>query len=308
MQWLEVAVNTPKEEIDERCEKLAAVGCDGFIIESEEDFNSFIQDNRQFWGVVDEKLQQQYTGVSRIKFYLSDDEAGLEILENVRKITGEEPEINHVQDSDWENNWREFYKPIEIGEKLLVIPEWENPELNGRIPLILEPGLTFGTGDHPTTKLALINLEKSIRPDDIVLDLGCGSGILSIGAVRLGAKHAIGCDIDPKCSDIAEHNAELNNIGKDKFTVYIGDVLSDEGMRKSLGSGYNIVLANIVADVIIPMSEFVERFIDPNGVLIVSGIIDDRVGDVTEALNKNGFEVVEHISEEEWNSFICKLK
>ena len=173
MRWIEAAVDTPAEEIDERCEKLATLGCGGFVIESEEDFKGFIRENRQYWGVVDEELQRRYEGVSRIKFYIADDDGGRAVLAAVKGSLGCEVHISYVQDSDWENNWRQYYKPIEIGNRLVVVPEWEQIPDDGRVPLLLEPGLTFGTGDHPTTRLCLEGLEDAAGPGKRALPRFC---------------------------------------------------------------------------------------------------------------------------------------
>ncbi|MBO5976431.1 MAG: 50S ribosomal protein L11 methyltransferase [Oscillospiraceae bacterium] len=255
---------------------------------------------------MDDELNDRFRGLSRIKFYLSDDEEGKALLAKIRAELNIEIDCATVDDSDWENNWREFYKPLKIGEKFLVIPEWENPELEGRVALRLDPGLIFGTGSHATTRMCLHRLENFAEAGKKVLDLGCGSGILGIGAAVLGCDKVVGCDIDPKAPDVAADNAALNGIGEDRFKVYAGDILSDEGMRKFLGEGYDIVLANIVSDVIIPLSAFVRRFMGENAVFICSGIIDGREKEVRAALEANGFEIMEHCHEEEWNCYVCK--
>ena len=168
--------------------------------------------------------------------------------------------MENLKDADWENNWKQYYKPMEIGERLLVIPEWEQENVKGqakyagKVPLILEPGLTFGTGSHATTRLCLTALEEAVHGGETVLDLGCGSGILSIAALRLGAASAKAVDIDDKCLTVAYENAALNGIGKDRYTVLVGDVLSNGALRETLGGGYDVVVANIVADVIIGLA------------------------------------------------------
>lgn len=306
MDWIEVVVNTPREDIDGLCQRLAELGCGGFVIEDEEDFKTFIQDNRQYWGVVDEGLQAKFKGASRIKFYLSDDGEGKKILADIEAELGFSPERRLVRDSDWENNWREFYKPIEVGERLVVVPEWLPAPDDGRQPLRLDPGLIFGTGDHPTTKLALAELEEFAAAGKRFLDIGCGSGILGIGALVLGAELCVGCDIDPMAPEIAMGNAALNGIDGTRFRVFAGDVLGDAGMRKRLGGGFDVVLANIVADVIIPLTPLVRDFMAQDGRFICSGIIDDRSGEVREVLESNGFEILQHNRMEEWNSFVCK--
>ena len=305
MRYIEVIVDTPAEEIDRRCEEMTAMGVGGFVIENEEDFKDFLEHNHAYWDYVDEDLEQKYAGVSRIKCYLTDDEEGQNCLRQLRAAYGE-VQISYVQDSDWENNWREYYKPIEVGKKLVVVPEWEAIPRDGRIPLRLDPGLIFGTGSHPTTRLCLAAMEPFIQSNTRVLDLGCGSGILGIGALVLGARSCLGCDIDPKAPDVVRSNAALNGIGPDRLTACAGDILSDASLRRSFGTGYELVLSNIVSDVIIPLSRYVRAFLAPGGIWISSGIIEGRQDEVRAAIEQAGFSVLEHRQEEEWHAFVAK--
>ena len=307
MRYIEVTVNTPADEIDARCEQLAALGAGGFVIENEEDFKSFFEHNRQYWDYVDEELENKFLGVSRIKCYLTDDGEGLKVLKKFRDAF---PELStaFVEDSDWENNWREYYKPIEVGEKLVVVPEWEEAPADGRVPLVLDPGLIFGTGSHATTRMCLAALEKYAAPGKRVLDLGCGSGILGIGALLLGCGSCLGVDIDPKAPDVVMHNAALNGIGPERMTAWAGDILGDASLRARIGEGYELVLANIVADVIIPLSGMVQQFMSKDGIFICSGIIENRWPETAEALKANGLEILDHRSEEEWHCFVCRIK
>ena len=305
MRYIEVIVDTPSKDIDRRCEEMTAMGVGGFVIENEEDFKDFLEHNHAYWDYVDEDLEQKYAGVSRIKCYLTDDEEGQNCLRQIRAAYGE-IQISYVQDSDWENNWREYYKPIEVGEKLVVVPEWEEIPADGRVPLRLDPGLIFGTGSHATTRLCLAAMEPFINADTRVLDLGCGSGILGIGTLVLGAKCCLGCDIDPKAPDVVRSNAALNGIGPDRLTACAGDILSDASLRRSFGSGYDLVLSNIVSDVIIPLSRYVRSFLAPGGTWISSGIIEGRQDEVRSAIEQAGFTVLEHRQEEEWHAFVAK--
>ena len=308
MQWIEAAVATKSEEIDAVCEQLAALGAGGMVVEDEADFQAFLENNHQYWDYVDDELESKFRGVSRIKFYLSDDDAGRAQLQTIRAGIGREITTTCVQDSDWENNWRQYYQPIEIGEKLVVVPEWLETPDDGRIPLRLDPGLIFGTGSHATTRMCLAALEHCAAPGKRVLDLGCGSGILGIGALLLGCDSVAGCDIDPKAPEVAEANAALNGLHADRFRVCAGDVLADAPMRASLGAGYDLVLANIVSDVIIPLSGIVGEFLAPDGVFLCSGIIEGRQDEVAAALRRNGFAILEHFNEEEWHCYVAKQK
>ena len=211
-----------------------------------------------------------------------------------------------MADSDWENNWKQFYKPMEIGERLLVVPEWEQAQEDGRVKLVLNPGLTFGTGSHATTRLCLQALEQHIHGGEKVLDLGCGSGILSIAALLLGAKDAFACDIDDKCVGVAYENAALNGVGKEHYTVRAGDVLSDKKLQKEFGGDYDVIVANIVADVIIALAPQVGKLLKKGGVFLCSGIIDDRADEVREKLVEAGWTIEETRSSEGWFSYLCR--
>lgn len=307
MRWIEASVPTESGKIDELCMRLTDLGIEGMSIEDEADFKSFLENNRQYWDYVDEELDRRFEGLSQVKFYLHDDEAGRAQLEDLRKALSEKINVSYIQDSDWENNWREYYKPLKIGDGLLVVPEWESPDAEGRTVLRLDPGLIFGTGSHATTRMCLCAIQDYALSGKRVLDLGCGSGILGIGTAVLGGESVVGCDIDPKAPDVAAGNAALNGIGGERFKVYAGDILGDESLREMLGGGYDVVLANIVADVIIPLSGFVKRFMSPDGVFICSGIIDNRVDEVRAAILRNGFEITRHRHEEEWNCFECRV-
>lgn len=305
MRYIEVTVNTPGAEIDARCQEMADMGAGGFVIENEEDFKDFLEQNHQYWDYVDDELENQFAGVSRIKCYLTDDEDGLAVLRRINAAY-DDVTTSYVEDSDWENNWREYYKPIEVGEKLVVVPEWEEAPQDGRLPLRLDPGLIFGTGSHATTRMCLAALEKFSKPGVRVLDLGCGSGILGIGALILGCDSCLGVDIDPKAPDVVMSNAALNGIGADKMTAWAGDIIADSSLRARIGGGYQLVLANIVADVIIPLTAIVRQFMAPGAVFICSGIIEHRWPETEAALISSGFEILDHKSEEEWHCFVCR--
>lgn len=301
MRYIEVSVDTPEDEIDLRCEQMAEMGAGGFVIESEADFQNFLENNHPYWDYVDKELEDKFSGLSRIKCYLTDDEAGKKVLRLIQSAYGK-VQTAYVEDSDWENNWREFYKPIEVGEKLVVVPEWEEIPENGRVPLRLDPGLIFGTGSHATTRMCLAELEK-YAAGSRVLDLGCGSGILGIGALVLGAVSCLGCDIDPKAPDVVLSNAALNSIGPDRLQARAGDIISDGGLRAEFGGGYDLVLANIVSDVIIPLSPFIPGFMAPGGVFITSGIIEGRQDEVRAAMEAAGLKITKHCCLEEWHCF-----
>ena len=304
MTYTEVTIECAPEDIDSVCDRLTAMGCGGFVIENEADLKDFLENNRRYWDYVDESLQQRYAGLSRVKCYLEDNGDGQKMLTALRAQF--DLSTKTVRDSDWENNWKRFYKPLEIGERFLVVPEWEEASAGGRVNLRLDPGLMFGTGSHATTRMCLAALEKYAGAGKKVLDLGCGSGILGIGALVLGSDSCVGCDIDPKAPDIVMENAALNGIGGDRMRVLAGDIIGDKTLRKNLGGAYDIVLANIVSDVIIPLAPHIRGFMADKAVFITSGIIDGREAEVENALKNAGFEIAAHYHEEEWHCFECR--
>ena len=317
MNWLEVHIDTNHAGLDPVEAMLSALDVDGVVIDDETEFREFLEDNRQYWDYVDESLERRMAGLSRVTFYLPSDEAGFSKLGEVRlaledlRALGQDwgsliMSLENLADEDWENNWKQYYKPMEIGERLLVVPKWESVETAGRIPLYLDPGLTFGTGDHATTRLCLAALEKTIHGGERVLDLGCGSGILSIAALRLGAASARAVDIDRMCLDVAWENAALNGIGKETCDVRIGNVLTDETFRASLGGGYDVVLANIVADVIIGLAPLARGFLKPGGAFLCSGVIEGRQEETAEALGAAGLTILEARECKGWYAYLCR--
>ena len=310
--WLEVILNTKAEDLDDLCAKLIANGVPGLAVEEEEEFRAFLEENRQYWDYVDEALLDQMKGVSRVKLYVTDDADGQAQLKTYLAGIDLPYTTIPLREYDWAHSWQKYYRPLAIGKRLYIVPEWERDTAaipDGATRLLMNPGLTFGTGSHASTQLCLAGLERYAAPGKPVLDLGCGSGILSIAALVLGASRAAAVDIDPKAVDVAYENAAMNGIGRDRYTVRAGNVLSDPALVEELSTGdYALVLANIVADVIIPLSAQVHRFLAPGGVFLCSGIIDTRSGEVAAALERSGLECMEKREQNGWVAFAARVR
>jgi len=318
MSWLELTVTTAPTGIEALAALLTAAGFEDLVLEDQQELEGFLEQNRAYWDYIDEKLQQQLEGLSRIRLYLEDtDTAAMTrlqaLLEKLKKqddgtLGALTLSVTPLPDTDWEESWKENYPPQPVGEKLLVLPCWlKDTDTAGRLPVILDPGLTFGTGAHPSTRMVMGCMERLVTADTCCLDLGSGSGILSIAALRLGAKTAIGIDIDPKAEDIARQNAAFNGFAAPEFTALTGNVLSDKELMATLARNrYDLVLVNIVADVIISLAPVLPGFLDGESQLICSGILDSRLAEVKAALERAGLTVIQIFEEEEWRCVRAK--
>ncbi len=322
MQWLELTIQTAPQIIDLVAANLTMLGFDSFIMDDETDFHEFLEENRQYWDYVDEALERSMQGLSQIRLYVEDGSQAPEQLSFLQTQLAEmriryahlDPgpltlRWENISNEDWENNWKQYYQPIAIGQRLLVTPHWiqpDNPE--GRIAVRLDPGMIFGTGAHASTQMCMRELEAHVRGGERVIDLGSGSGILSITALLLGAKTAIGVDIDPKAEDIARENAAINGLNADRFTACTGDVIGNKAQMESLCvGGYDLVLANIVADVIIPLAPLVPKFLKENGLFICSGILYTRLQEVIDTLHAAGLKVESTDMTDDWCRITARL-
>ena len=323
MEWLKVTIYTSSEGIEPLTGVLYQVGVTGVEIEDEADFYDFLENNKQYWDYVDEDLKKEKHKETSVNVYVSDNAAGRETLLEIKnqvallKARDEENlfgrlevELDNISEEDWANNWKKFFHPIEVGKRILIKPEWEDLEKEtDRLVFNVNPGMSFGSGTHHTTQLCIEALEEYISKDSKLLDLGCGSGILSIIGVMLGASDATAVDIDPNAVDIAYDNAERNGVTRDNYHVMAGDVTSDTALMEKLGEKkYDIVVANIVADVIIAVSPAAAELVADDGVYITSGIIEDRIDDVKAALEDCGFLIKAINRRADWASIICKKK
>ena len=308
MAWLEITIDTEPGSVESVASALTAGGFPELVIEDQEQFETFLDENRAYWDYIDEDFQQKLQGLSHIKLYLEDtDKAGLAKLEKLTEKLGLEPTIAQMPETDWEESWKDNYPAVEVGENLIVVPYWSADETGGRTPIILDPGLTFGTGAHPSTQMVMESMEEIVKPGFHCLDLGSGSGILSIAALRLGAETAVGIDIDPKAEGIARENAAYNNFEAPAFTALTGNVTEDKRLMQRLSQDeYELVLVNIVADVIIGLSPVLPEFLTEKSTLICSGILDVRLDEVVAALEAAGLTVTRIRAKEDWRCVTAK--
>ena len=323
MKFKEVIIETTTEGIELLNAVLIKLDIAEVVIEDASVFEEFLTCETMNWDYYDESLNSMKDCATRMKIYLGDNEQGDQELNALKKelevLKNENPDIdlgnlnltiNIVDDEDWANNWKQFFKPFEVGEKILVKPTWETIENEtDRIILEIDPGASFGTGQHFTTQLCIEQIEKYMKEGMEVLDMGCGSGILSIASILLGAKHVVGVDIDENAVRIAKENAAVNKIYENKFKAYCGNVIEDERLQDVIGfNKYDMIAVNIIADIIIEMSDCFPKFLKKGGVIVTSGIIEKYVGKVEDTLKNLGFEIKETIQKEDWVSITAILK
>lgn len=313
MAWLELTISTRPGGIDRAAQMLTASGFSELVVEDQTEYESFLEENRAYWDYIDEDLQQSMQGLSQLRLYLeASDTARLtqlrRLLEHMRRADPDGTlgtlalSVKPLPEVDWAESWKENYPPQLIGRTLAVVPYWCADEpLDGRKKIILDPGLTFGTGAHPTTRMVIEAMEERIGAGMQCLDLGSGSGILSITALRLGAQRAVGVDIDPKAEDIARENAAYNGFAAPEFTALTANVASDRAVMERLASAhYDVVLVNIVADVIIALAPVLPRFLSADSTAILSGILAERLPEVEAALTAAGLCITARRSMDEW--------
>lgn len=317
--FIQIDIYTSSAAIDGITGALAEYGATGFIIHDGADFEDFLADKNANWDYVDDELMGLRTVEPHITLYVHENAQGAETLAAIRGLVdgyaaGNSDgyygnirlELANVKEEDWANNWKKYYKPFRVGNSLIVKPSWENVEAkDGDRILEIDPASTFGTGQHHTTKMVMETLEEIVSGGERILDLGCGSGILSIAALLLGAESAAICDVFENAVKTASENIEKN--GFTAYAAHCGNVIEDKALRGEIGGGYDVVCANIVADVIIGMSPLFKGFVKDGGRLIVSGIIDERAGEVTAALSENGWKVLSSKNEEGWNCILLSL-
>ncbi len=319
MKWLEICVYTTDAGLDAVTLAFSNAGLDQVSIEeSHARAMAFLNERAVYWDYAD----ADKVGVDEpcVKAYVADVPESAAVVEDVKRGIAHLREANpgfdagtlsvvvsRMDDADWENNWKAYYKPLSIGRRLYVLPRWiEERAPEARVTLRLDPGVAFGTGEHHTTRMCLELLEGVIGPGDDMLDLGCGSGILSVASILLGARHAVAVDIDPVAEHVALENAEINGVTPAQYAVLIGDVIADDALRARIRRGYDVVAANIVAGVIIAIAPFAKDCCKQGTPLIVSGIIDEREDEVKQALISVGFAVEKVLRSEGWVAMLLR--
>lgn len=318
MNWIEASIYTTTNGIEIINGALIQLGINDSVIEDASVFHDFLNSEKLNWDYYDEELAKMEDCESCIKVYLADNNEGNYVLKQLYKIIenlqAENTEIDlgrlyivlkNVNDEDWANNWKQFFKPFIVSDRIIIKPTWEeyNESTEGKIVLNIDPGSSFGTGQHFTTQLCIEQIEKHLTKDMSVLDIGCGSGILSIAAILLGAKSSAGIDIDENSVRVAEENASVNNIFSDRFTTYCGNIASDITLQDKIGyNKYDMIAVNIIADIIIGMSSTFPKFLKKGGIVVASGIIKKYLQNIIDNFESLGFGIMEINEKEDWVS------
>lgn len=324
MNWTEVTIYTTTNGIEIINGALINLGINDAVIEDAGVFEDFLHNDTLNWDYYDEDMANMKSCESCIKVYLADNNQGKQLFKEIEKFVESlkeeykdidfgrlDIETQILNDEDWANNWKQYFKPFTVSDKIIIKPTWEELDESAEDKIILEidPGMSFGTGQHHTTRLCIEQIIKHMEKDMEVLDMGCGSGILSIAALLLGAKRAAGIDIDENAVKTAKENAALNNIFEDRFTVYCGDVTEDENLQGKIGfNRYDMIAVNIIAQIIMGMSPIFPKFLKKGGLIIASGVIKKYVDDVVKNFEVLGFKILEINDSEEWVSITAKLR
>lgn len=316
MKWTKFSLETTTQAVDLVSNMLDELGIEGIEIEDKVPITE--EERKEMFIDILPELGED-DGKATVSFYISDDEDKESILSSVKEglveladfveVGDMEITVSETEDKDWINNWKQYWKPFRVADDIIIKPTWETLEEKNENDLVIEidPGTAFGTGSHETTRLCIQGLRKYITDETVLLDVGSGSGILSIIGLKLGAKAALGTDIDPNAIHAMYDNAKVNGITEEEFTVKIGNIIDDKKLQEEVGmEKYDIVVANILADVIIPLSPEIRQHLKKDGLYITSGIINMKRDEVKEAIEKNGFTIIEENVMGEWVSFVAK--
>jgi len=321
MKWTEITVFAAEDALDAVSGRLAMLGIDRVAIEQgREEIEALLRDTAKYWDFAD--MDALCANEPCVKAYVADAGDAAALIREIRasfEALGREAKgalgslnvlSRVVDDEDWANAWKINYKPFAVGEKLFIRPSWENEfDPRGRVVISLDPGMAFGSGTHQTTRMCLEAIERHVKAGNIALDLGCGSGILAIASLLLGAKRAVLVDIDPVAQKVALENARMNGVDARSIEILTGDLIADAALRERIAARkYGLVTANIVASVVVALIPFVRGLIEPDGVFVASGIIGERLGEVLCALEANGFEALEVNADEDWRQITAAIK
>lgn len=315
MKWNKFRLKTTTESEDIVSSMLMDLGIQGIEIEDKIPLTQ--SDKEQMFVDILPEIEAD-DGVAYISFYLEEDEDKEEVLTNVKKELEEMRAYTNVgactieesqtEDVDWVNNWKQYFHQFYVDD-VLIIPSWEEvkPEDEDKMIIHIDPGTAFGTGMHETTQLCIRQIRKYVTPDTTILDVGCGSGILGMLALKFGAKYSVGTDLDPCAIDATYENMEVNGITKDQYEVMIGNIIDDKEVQDKVGyEKYDIVVANILADVLVPLTPVILHQLKTGGIYITSGIIDAKEETVVEAVKEAGLEVLEVTYQGEWVSVTAR--
>lgn len=316
MKWIRFTLDTHTDAVDLLSYMLDEIGVEGIEIEDKLPLSEADKE-KMFVDILPDPVDND--GTAKVHFYMEPENCDPEkVMLQVQNIFQEIREyceigkgtvtLSETEDKDWINNWKTFFKPFRAADDIVIKPTWETyeKEKDSDILIEIDPGIAFGTGSHETTKLCIQALDTYVKEGDSVLDVGCGSGILSIAALKLGAAHATAIDIDEVAVKVAAENMEVNQIPPSCYTLFDGDLISNAFLKVKAGTGHDIVVANILADVIIPLTGVIRPHLKKGGLYITSGIINTKEDEVRNALEENGFEIlsVEHMKE--WCCFIAR--
>ncbi len=299
MKYIEMTINTSKDKKD----IIEGILFDYGIYTTEEissDIVDELDQDEKDWDFIDYPLLNSKEGVFALRVYPENMEDANNLKAELNEKNLGQCLIEEKDDEDWANNWKKYYKPLEVGEKLAIVPEWEAYDNDKRIVIKINPGMAFGTGTHESTYMCLELLERYVKKDDEIFDIGCGSGILAIAGLKLGAKRALAVDIDDKCIDASHENADLNNL-EDKMDIKKGNLLDVVKGRADL------IVSNIIAEIIVDEIKNLKNHMDKGGIFITSGIIKERRQMVIDALKENGFEIIDELEKNNWVAIVGRL-
>lgn len=299
MKYIEMTINTSKDKKD----IIEGILFDYGIYTTEEissDIVDELDQDEKDWDFIDYPLLNSKEGVFALRVYPENMEDANNLKAELNEKNLGQCLIEEKDDEDWANNWKKYYKPLEIGEKLAIVPKWEAYDNDKRIVIKINPGMAFGTGTHESTYMCLELLERYVKKDDEIFDIGCGSGILAIAGLKLGAKRALAVDIDDKCIDASHENAGLNNL-EDKMDIKKGNLLDVVKGRADL------IVSNIIAEIIVNEIKNLKNHMDKGGIFITSGIIKERRQMVIDALKENGFEIIDELEKNNWVAIVGSL-